>query len=164
MCGVEKPVDDFYRAAGARDGHRGECKACNQAVKRERYLANREQFIEKARRWQLENPKRVREYRKERNARPEVKRRQRDAYYKRTYGITADEVDAMFADQNGQCAICRQTPERLAQMHVDHDHELGHLRGLLCSSCNQGLGQFGDDPALLLRAVVYLRQRAQLAA
>ena len=130
MCGVEKPVDDFYRAAGARDGHRGECKACNQAVKRERYLANREQFIEKA----------------------------------RTCGITADEVDAMFADQNGQCAICRQTPERLAQMHVDHDHELGHLRGLLCSSCNQGLGQFGDDPALLLRAVVYLRQRAQLAA
>jgi len=106
----------------------------------------------------------VREYRKERNARPEVKRRQRDAYYKRTYGITADEVDAMFADQNGQCAICRQTPERLAQMHVDHDHELGHLRGLLCSSCNQGLGQFGDDPALLLRAVVYLRQRAQPAA
>ena len=90
-----------------------------------------------------------------------MKRRQRDGYYRRTYGVSADEVDEMLADQNGRCAICGARPERLASMHVDHDHERGHLRGLLCSSCNQGLGQFKDDPALLLRALVYLRQRSE---
>ncbi len=44
-------------------------------------------------------------------------------------------------------------------MHLDHDHEHGHIRGLLCIRCNQGLGQFREDPSRLLRAVVYLRQR-----
>ena len=52
----------------------------------------------------------------------------------------------------------RQRPERLGSMHLDHDHDTGQLRGFLCVSCNQGLGQFREDPALLLRAVVYLRQ------
>ena len=82
----------------------------------------------------------------------------RDLYYRRTYGVTADEVNAMLEAQGGGCAICGVKPERLASMHLDHDHERGHLRGLLCLSCNQALGHFRDDPALLRAAAGYLER------
>lgn len=159
-CGLTKPLDQFYAMPGMRDGHRNDCVDCNNQAKRERYQQNRQKYIDGVRRWQQQNPEHMREYRRQRNARPDVKRRARDAYFVRTYGISADEFDAMLEAQHGRCAICRTKPDRLASMHADHDHEHGHLRGLLCLSCNQGLGQFKDDPTLLLRAIVYLRQRS----
>jgi len=143
-----------------RDGHRNDCIDCSKAAKRERHARNPEPYRERARQWAAENPERRAAYQAEYRNRPERKRVMRDLYYRRTYGISADEVDAMLEAQSGGCAICGEKPERLASMHVDHDHEQGHLRGLLCLSCNQGLGQFRDDPATLLRAIVYLRQRS----
>ena len=159
ICGIKKPLEDFYRAVGMRDGHRSECKSCNLANKRQRYATDPQKYIGMVQRWQAANPERVRASRKQRNARPEVKRLQRDAYYQRTYGISADVFDRLLQEQNGCCAICCARPTDIAQMHLDHDHRNGQLRGLLCFNCNQGLGQFRDDPSLLLRAIVYLRQR-----
>ena len=61
--------------------------------------------------------------------------------------------------QVGRCLICKcDLPERLASRHLDHDHETGKIRGVLCIDCNHGLGKFRDEPDLLLRAVVYLRE------
>jgi hypothetical protein len=56
-------------------------------------------------------------------------------------------------EQEHKCAICRRTPKRLV---VDHDHDDGQNRGLLCSSCNSGIGMLKDDIALLRAAVAYL--------
>ena len=159
-CGALKPLIEFYPMQGMRDGHRNDCIECNKAAKRERHARNPEPYRRRAREWAAENPDRVAAYQSEYRQRPERKRAMRDAYYRRTYGVSADEVDEMLAEQNGRCAICGATPERLASMHVDPDHNRGHLRGVLCLSCNQGLGQFRDDPMLLLRAIVYLRQRS----
>lgn len=66
----------------------------------------------------------------------------------------------MLAAQNGGCAICSTTtPDGNARrFHVDHDHETGKIRGLLCHSCNTGIGKLRDDPDLLLSAVAYLRK------
>lgn len=158
-CGQIKPLSSFYASRGMRDGHRNDCIECNKAAKRERHARNPEPYRERARQWAADNPERRAAYQAEYRDRPERKRAMRDGYYRRTYGKSADEVDEMLDAQNGGCAICGAKPERLASMHIDHDHEHGHLRGLLCVSCNQGLGQFRDDPALLLRAIVYLRQR-----
>lgn len=158
-CGVVKPLDQFYAMRGMRDGHRNDCIECNLAARSARHAENPEPARERARRWAAENAGRRATYQGEYRNRPERKRAMRDLYYRRTYGLTADEVDRMLDAQNGRCAICGAKPERLASMHVDHDHQRGHLRGLLCLSCNQGLGQFRDDPTMLLRAIVYLRQR-----
>ncbi|MFZ6002544.1 MAG: endonuclease VII domain-containing protein [Actinomycetota bacterium] len=158
-CGLVKPLSAFYAMQGMRDGHRNDCIECNKAAKRERHARDPEPYRERARQWALENSERRAAYQAEYRNRPERKRVMRDLYYRRTYGITADEVDEMLDAQNGGCAICGAKPERLASMHVDHDHDLGHLRGLLCIACNQGLGQFRDNPEILLRAIVYLRQR-----
>lgn len=66
--------------------------------------------------------------------------------------VTEVDVALMAYLQEGRCAICRKP----APEHVDHDHATGQPRGILCFNCNQGLGNFRDDPVLLARAVDYL--------
>ncbi|MET0422112.1 MAG: endonuclease VII domain-containing protein [Acidimicrobiia bacterium] len=71
------------------------------------------------------------------------------------YGIGADDFDRMVVEQGGVCAICgRPDPE-----HVDHSHETGVVRGILCFNCNGGLGQLRDEIDSLRSAVEYLEAR-----
>jgi hypothetical protein len=87
------------------------------------------------------------------------------------YGLTLEQYDRMAADQGHVCAICGQpetaTTRRGVVKHlaVDHDHTKGLVagrRGLLCTSCNVGLGAFNDDPELLVRALEYLARHRNL--
>ena len=81
----------------------------------------------------------------------------RTYHLKRRYGITAEEAEEMLVAQGGLCAICRTAPAA----HVDHDHDTGEVRELLCFNCNGGLGQFKDDPEVLRAAADYVeRHRA----
>lgn len=158
ICGETKPSDEFYKMAGMRDGHRNECKSCNLAEKKQRYQADPAKHIAGVTRWREANRERFNAYQRRNNARPERKRALRDQYYRRTFGISADEFDALLDTQGGGCAICGKRPERVASLHLDHCHETGAIRGILCLSCNQGIGQFGDDPGLLDAAAGYLRE------
>lgn len=160
ICGAIQPLTEYHRATGMRDGHRNECKTCFRAIARKRYLADPQKAKDAVKRWQSENPERLRAYQAEYRQRPERKRAMRDLYYLRTHGISADEADEILERQNGRCAICcRPARERLGSMHLDHDHKTGRIRGFLCVDCNHGIGKLRDSPELLLRAVVYLRQR-----
>ncbi|WP_329188806.1 endonuclease VII domain-containing protein [Actinacidiphila glaucinigra] len=78
--------------------------------------------------------------------------RNRAAYFKRKYGITTAERDAMVGEQFGVCCICLDAPAE----HVDHDHGTGRVRGVLCFSCNAALGQFKDRPDVIRRAAAYV--------
>ena len=74
------------------------------------------------------------------------------------YGITRDEYRDRWLAQDGRCAVCRQ-PERSSRQSllcVDHDHQTGKVRGLLCSHCNRAIGRLGDDPDVIQRAVQYV--------
>lgn len=82
--------------------------------------------------------------------------RQRDLYLQRTYGITAEEYDAILDHQEGRCAICLKPP-KAKRLAVDHDHRTGLVRGLLCTNCNHRLlGRRDRDPRLFLNAYWYL--------
>jgi len=155
-CGLEKPLDDYYRATGTRDGHRGDCKVCDLAAKKQRYLADPAKSIARVKRWQQENADHVNAYHQSRRAKPEVKRADRSAYLKRKYGITIEQYDELLASQGGGCAICGLEPRLDISLHLDHDHESGQLRGILCFRCNNALGDFDDDMSLLRTAVRYL--------
>lgn len=76
---------------------------------------------------------------------------------KAKFGMPLDEYNALFQEQSGCCAICAihqsQCKKALA---VDHCHETGHIRGLLCINCNLGLGNFQDKTAFLSKAIKYL--------
>lgn len=67
----------------------------------------------------------------------------------------------LYKDQAGTCAICTTILYigELNSIHVDHDHDTGSVRGLLCSSCNWGLGHFQDSPTVLIKALEYLNDR-----
>jgi len=70
------------------------------------------------------------------------------------YGITRDDYESMFVAQGGKCAICKKSSTKA--LAVDHCHQTEVVRGLLCRSCNVGLGNFKDDPELLSAAREYL--------
>lgn len=81
----------------------------------------------------------------------------RDGYLRRTYGITEAEYLEVLEYQEGRCAICDRAPRRDKNLHVDHDHRSGVIRGLLCMPCNHDLlGRRDKDPGLFLRAYEYL--------
>ncbi|MFD6926534.1 endonuclease VII domain-containing protein [Streptomyces sp. NPDC059944] len=75
------------------------------------------------------------------------------------YGIGWPERMRLAQEQDGQCAICG-APDVVEDgepaLHVDHCHETGRVRGLLCGACNRGLGLMRDDPRLLANAITYL--------
>ena len=81
------------------------------------------------------------------------------------YGIMPETYQKLFDAQGGVCAICRhaETMVRRGKVEVlaiDHCHNGGGIRGLLCHNCNAGLGRFGDDPERLRAAAAYLERHA----
>lgn len=77
----------------------------------------------------------------------------------RKYGITHEQELALLKAQNFECKICaKEVTYKGKRSHIDHDHVSGKIRGILCSSCNRGLGYFFDNVNLLKKAVTYLKE------
>jgi hypothetical protein len=152
-CGEFKPLDDFYRASTAADGHRSECKACAKAIRHAYYVAHREEQIARVRAWREANPTQYRET----QARIRKRRvsQQRADHLKRAFGLTVAAYEAILAAQGEACAICKRI-QGTGSLHVDHDHATGEIRGLLCFRCNNALGLLGDDADVLQSAIEYL--------
>jgi hypothetical protein len=95
--------------------------------------------------------------------RPRREKYGRRDHLARTFGITEAEYDALFEAQGGVCYLCH-LPEykvhpltgKTFALPVDHNHETGEVRGLLCTNCNSGIGLLGDDPERMLAVVEYL--------
>ena len=151
-----KPLEDFYKMAGMRDGHRHDCKACNLEAKRQKYLADPAVVKARVKRWQQANPERLNAYRRARRLEPEVKERERAGHLKRKYGMTIEQFDSMLEAQGGGCFICGRVSREDSSLHVDHDHSTGKVRGSLCFGCNNALADFQDDPSLLRKAASYV--------
>jgi hypothetical protein len=70
------------------------------------------------------------------------------------YGLINNQLNNLFKEQDHKCAICKTRTE----LAVDHCHETGKVRGLLCTNCNNGLGRFFDNITFLENAICYLRR------
>lgn len=95
------------------------------------------------------------------------KDRHKNSKLKYVYGISLEEYNAMLTKQNGVCAICCK-PETVIcrgsepkSLAVDHDHDTGKVRGLLCDMCNRGIGMLEHSPALLIAAARYLTEHKE---
>ena len=126
-CGEVKPLDEFY--SNGRGGTKTLCKPCDNARRMAWNKANPDRFTESVRRRNL----------------------------KIRYGITVEQYDELFAEQDGRCACCGTTePGGNGAFNVDHCHESDEIRGLLCNNCNRGIGLLGDDMDSIWNAILYL--------
>ena len=81
----------------------------------------------------------------------------------RSYGISLDDYTALLKKQNYKCAVCLREYTTQRKLVVDHDHETGKIRGLLCHYCNRGLGLLGDTRESVERVLEYLKNNGSVA-
>jgi hypothetical protein len=138
-CSETKTLDEFYirRYKNGKESRQHRCKACQKCWTQ---LATK--------RWRLTNP----EASKQSDKKTKIKLK---------YGATTDTIHQLLEDQSNKCKICAEpiwfgAPDKRNVPHIDHCHKTGLIRGLLCLTCNTGIGMFGDSPDKLLLAVNYL--------
>lgn len=131
-CSEPKSLNDFAPHPRRRDGRSNICILCVKLAKKER---DRVADINGAK------------YHK-------YKRGIKNAFLKRKYGITIDQLEAKIKSQDGKCAICNN--KRV--LVVDHDHSTGQVRDLLCSKCNTGIGSFSENVIDLSSAIRYIQK------
>lgn len=127
QCEQRKLVSDFPRNAGSPDGLHAWCKVCKNARAREQYAEDEH-----------------------------VRERCHYAHKRRTYGLTPEQLSEMLEQQGGGCGICGGPPRSVRGWSIDHDHDTGRVRGILCVPCNSALGALGDDIASIRRVLAYL--------
>ena len=131
-CKIEKELEtNFYKVHKDKERRHTICKKCRSDQASYSYKHNINGFKDRSRRGE------------------------RNRQLKRLYGISEEEWNKLFARQNGLCAICGVVPDRPC---VDHDHTSGVVRGILCDSCNIGLGKLGDTVESVRKALIYLEK------
>jgi hypothetical protein len=135
-CQKEKALSCF-RSRGGNQKHLLKSR-CNTCLYEEHF------------RWTTENKERVGEYR-QKDKWTIVKRCSRR-------GITPQEFVEAYEAQNGKCPICASAIS-MENSAIDHNHETGAFRGILCKTCNRALGMFKDSPEILVSASQYLKER-----
>ena len=130
----------------------------NTAYRREYRRLNADKVKALKLKWEKENPDRVTAMKALRRLRQRTLALASDLRCR--YNLTIDEYLSLLAAQAGRCAICgvTQGSSRGSRLHLDHDHQTGTVRGLLCIRCNPGLGYFLDDPKLMRRAAAYVER------
>lgn len=123
-------------------------------LERERAYRQSARGRETQRAWREANSEKVKA--SKRAERQRNKDTRRDYDFRQKYGITLADYDRMFAEQDGLCAICFQPPTGGRRMAVDHNHETGKVRGLLCLRCNLAIGNLRDDPMVIASAFSYV--------
>lgn len=133
VCKIPKDVAEFHKNRHHKDGCAYACKSCTSEKKKKSWREN-----------------------------PEAGRIRNRRFW---YGIEDTEYQAALQAQDGKCAICHKpfyvgpplVGKRGDQPHIDHCHETGTFRGLLCGPCNIGIGNLQDSIELLHSAASYLQ-------
>lgn len=130
-CDKSKLLNEFSKRSARKAGKSSWCKECLNEWRRED---------------KKKNPRKYQDYEFARGLR-------------RNYGITVEQYNKMFAEQDGKCAICKCDGSEFKRgFHVDHDKHTGHVRGILCTRCNPGIGYFEHNVEKLELAIEYLNK------
>jgi hypothetical protein len=187
-CHNEQPMTDFTSDKKFKDGLYPVCRACRAALWQERKARDpekmRTQAREAMRRWR-EDPtnrekaaeyqaayraartdeeiKRDREENRQRMLLPHNQRRTKNRYTLHKYGLTLFEYEGVYArllrQQQGVCAVCGDAPSDKEPLNLDHHHETGTVRALLCGHCNRALGLLREDPKRIAALLAYVEKQ-----
>src|ERR1700687_620493 len=139
ICKQEKYLTEFNKTKQVKSGLNSHCKSCRSTYAKEYRKINLHKMRLRGKEWEIKNPL-----------------KKLNSYYKSNHGISLNEYHDMVAKQNNECAICERTSS--LKLCVDHDHERGIIRGLLCRSCNGALGVLGDNKESLFKVIKYLEK------
>jgi len=155
-CDTIKQKSEFARNAARTSGVDSYCKTCRSEYIKQYRIDNLDRVRANAKKNRLRNKDARREY--DRTWRARNPEKCRAAKYRTRYGIDLADYESMLLKQGGKCKLCEsESPGGYgAYFHVDHCHDSKNVRGLLCGSCNKGLGCFKDSIDLLERAKSYL--------
>lgn len=137
-CKEHKDLDQFFKYHRGKFGRFADCKLCVRKRVRASYLKNPESRIKR-------NKKNL------------------QGFKQRKYGLSEEQIKKILEDQKHLCVICKislDNSEPIKVPHIDHCHTKGHVRGILCTRCNKGLGNFKDNIEYLEAAINYLKERA----
>ena len=147
-CKEIKTLSSFYKYSKSSSRRKGQCIPCYNSFSFE-YRSNPE--VKERAKHNLEQRKKKNPYK--------YKESIRSYALKYKYGLTDEDYTKMLEDQDHKCAICGiHQSEYEKTLYVDHDHNTGEVRGLLCGKCNTGLGMFQDQHYLLENALEYLNR------
>ena len=143
-CGLEKPIDEFREQKG-RNTRRSNCRKCD---------------TERHAEWRKNNREHLRNYDKNRYRKSPDRWEQ---HISSKYGIAKADYERMLKEQGGKCAICGGDSKHNKQgrLNIDHCHDSGVVRGLLCWECNTAIGKMKDSPVILRAAAKYLEQSSR---
>lgn len=155
-CKQEKNLDCFYQGKGYKDGVRPVCKECCRGDWRSWYSLNKEERKATCREWNKNNPDKMKAKSKKWNNRNRLKNR--EAFLKRKFNMTLEDYDILLQKQDSKCKICKIDALDLGKLlYVDHCHSTGKVRGLLCPTCNSGIGLLKESTEILESAIKYLK-------
>jgi Recombination endonuclease VII len=138
-CGKTRKIDSFPRYRHSYDGRHHTCKKC-MTVHQPKYIPGKNSNAQRAKYWA--NPEAARDY-----------------GISRAHGVPVGTYARLLEIQGGACAICNRSENPgKTRFSFDHDHASGTVRGLLCTLCNQAIGQLQDSPELLRKAADYLEK------
>jgi hypothetical protein len=133
-CGETKPLSEFFRNKSRKDGFQNWCKTCVKKADKAYKQTEAGKASNRRHRWKQQGIQ-----------------------------LTTEQHQAMLEAQDHSCAICGASEESLAKaLHVDHCHDTGAVRGLLCHNCNTGMGKLGDNISTLEKAILYLKNEGPL--
>lgn len=151
-CGLEKDLTEFYlKIKGVEREIKNtftRCKPCSYITVRKWAKKNKDKIRVYHQTWDRKNQKRQIESR---------------LIWK--YSLSMEEFQKLSESQGNKCLICKVSAEHLSlkKLYVDHDHKTGEIRGLLCRSCNIGIGMMKDNPEILRNAINYLETQNRKA-
>ena len=161
-CGKEKDKNEFSIDNRSKDGRYSWCRLCKSEYRNQ----NKESINLKRKIYDSmhKEEKRMRDHLYYENNKEKLLNRSYVYCRNASYNINQKEFDEILEKQGGVCAICGKeetsigrVTKRQQPLSVDHDHNTGRIRGLLCKNCSRGLGAFFDDESLLIEAANYLK-------
>ena len=157
-CKENKCESEFRLSKRSPDGLHWQCRSCCKAYNKEYH----ERPEAKAKRRTLEALAKASAYMRLPHVREKNRRRSKTiesrvkSWRRNGIDVTTESWNQMYTSQRGVCAICGSSDRRGFRLSLDHDHRTMKVRGLLCTSCNNGIGRFGDNSDLLRKAADYL--------
>lgn len=165
-CGINKGSNCFSKHTTSKDGLQYACKECDNRRNRELYINNIEESRKRRKEYYWNNLEKSKENNRNRYLKnPNIGVNSR---FKRIYGIDLIKYEILLENQNFSCAICLTNYKNFStRLCVDHDHSCCPgkkscgkcIRGLLCGSCNKGIGLLQENYNIIIRAGAYVNEK-----